>query len=127
MRHHTKKNDLVRYKDKYGRKFKPYEKGIKYIKNIDNFIKLKKPKKNKSQLLKFNKTDVYFENHYNFKKLIAERKDTIFAVINGAVSTKNGKKVLSPGDIVKKGTLLKLSESFYIKKKLTILRIKKNA
>ena len=46
------KNDLVRFKDNYGRQSKPYE-GKKFTKKIDsNFIKFKRPTLEKNQLFK---------------------------------------------------------------------------
>ena len=49
-----KKNDLVRFKDDYGRESKHYE-GKKFTKNLNaNFVKFKKPKLGKKQIYSFN-------------------------------------------------------------------------
>ena len=119
------KNDLVRYNDLYGRALKPYEKGKKFEKKILNYIKLIKPKGKNKQKINFKNTSLFFENHSSFKTIISKSKNTIFAVVNGFVGTKNNSKVLAPGDIVKTGTIKKLSKQFKIKKKLTLLRVEK--
>ena len=49
----------------------------------------------------------------------------IFAILDGKIIDKQGKNVLSYGDIIKTGTLKKLSEAFKIKKYLTVLRVSK--
>ena len=50
---------------------------------------------------------------------------TIFAIIDGGVIDKFGRNVLSYGDIIRTGTLNKLSEVFKIKKYLTVLKVLK--
>ena len=57
--------------------------------------------------------------------IISKNKDTIFAVVNGYVGTRENRKVLAPGDIVKTGTIIKLAKQFKIKKKLTLIRVVK--
>tara|TARA_B100001964_G_C14238968_1_gene603988 strand:- start:685 stop:1374 length:690 start_codon:yes stop_codon:yes gene_type:complete len=117
------KNDLIRFKDNYGRRSKPYE-GKKFTKNIDsNFIKFKKPKIERNQLFKINKVNISLEIHKNFKNLINKKNSTIFAIIDGKVIDKHKGSVLSYGDIIKTGTLKKLSEVFKIKKYLTVIRV----
>ena len=49
----------------------------------------------------------------------------IFAILDGKIIDKQGKNVLSYGDIIKTGTLKKLSEVFKIKKYLTVLSVSK--
>ena len=71
----------------------------------------------------FGKTTVKLEIHKNFKKLISEKNNTMFAVLNGSVCNKKKQKILSPGDIIKTGTFKKLSQVFKINKKLTVLKI----
>ena len=117
------KSDLIRFKDNYGRQSKPYE-GKKFTKNIDsNFIKFKKPKMERNQLFKINKVNISLEVHKNFKNLINKKNSTIFAIIDGKVIDKYKGSVLSYGDIIRTGTLKKLSEVFKIKKYLTVIRV----
>ena len=115
------KNDLVRFNDKYGREKKNYEKGNKITKKNFNLIKLKSFKKDQKYI--FGKTQVILESHYNFKRIIKEKNNVIFAVINGNVSNKKNQKVLLPGDIIKTDTLKKLASKFKIKNKLNLLKI----
>ena len=119
------KKDLVRFKDSYGRETKPYE-GKKFTKKIGRkFIKFKKPKLSKNQTYKMGKVLISLEVHKNFKNLINKKMSTIFAILDGGIADKYGHNILSYGDIIKTGTLNKLSEAFMIKKHLTVLRVSK--
>ena len=119
------KFDLIRFKDNYGRESKPYE-GKSFAKRINSkFIKFKNPDFNTSQFYKVGKVKISLEKHKNFKKLINKSDKTIFAILNGKIVDTKGRNVISYGDIIKTGTLKKLSEIFKIKKQLTILRVYK--
>ena len=119
------KFDLIRFKDNYGRESKPYE-GKSFAKKINSkFIKFKNPDFNTSQFYKVGKVKISLEKHKNFKKLINKSHKTIFAILNGKIVDTKGRNVISYGDIIKTGTLKKLSEIFKIKKQLTILRVYK--
>ena len=117
------KNDLVRFDDKYGREKRPYEQGKKFknLKKDKNFYKLYNFKEKIEYV--FGKTIVKLEIHKNFKKLVSEKNNTIFAVLNGSVCDKKKQKILSPGDIIRTGTFKKLAKVFKIDKKLTVLKI----
>ena len=117
------KNDLVRFKDDYGRQQKSYE-GKKYTKNISSkFIKFKKPKFGKKYTYKINKLKISLEVHKNFKKLIRNRMSTIFAILDGAIVDRHGRNVLSYGDIIKTNDLKTLSEVFKIKQNLSVVKV----
>ena len=117
------KKDLVRFKDDYGRQSKPYE-GKNFTKKINSdFIRFTKPKLGKNQLFKIKKTNISLEIHKNFKNLINKKNSTIFAIIDGNVVDKHKRRVLSYGDIIRTGTLKKLSEVFKIRKYLTVIRV----
>lgn len=117
------KNDLVRFKDAYGRQKKSYE-GKKFTKNIPSeFVKFKKPKLGKKQEYKINKTNISLEVHKNFKKILKNKKNTIFAILGGAITDDHGRKVLSFGDIVKTNDLKTLSEVFKIKNQLSVVKV----
>ena len=64
------------------------------------------------------------ETHKNFRLLNREKMQTIFAVIDGKVVDKFNRSVLSYGDIIKTGTLKKLSQVFKIKSDLKLLKVK---
>ena len=117
------KNDLVRFKDDYGRQQKSYE-GKKFTKNIGSkFIKFKKPKLGTKQNYKINKVKISLEVHKNFKKLIRNKMSTIFGILDGAIVDKHGRKVLSYGDIIRTNDLKTLSEVFKIKKYLSVVKV----
>ena len=119
------KNDLVRFKDSYGREKKPYE-GKEFTKKTsNNEIIFKKTNKKIIQKYTFNnKVELSMETHKNFKLLNKEKMQTIFAILDGQVVDKHNRSVLSYGDIIKTGTLKKLSEVFKIKKNLKLLKVK---
>ena len=119
------KNDLVRFKDKYGREKKPYE-GEEYTTSTDKkHIFFKKTQKKNNQKYYFdNKVELSLEIHKNFSLLKKEKMQTIFAILDGKVVDRNNKSILSYGDIIKTGTLKKLSEVFKIKKFLTVLKVR---
>ena len=119
------KNDLVRFKDKYGRKYKPYE-GVKNFSKIpDSFIKIPNNIRKFPKEYRIEKVKIKIEEHKNFKKINKYKMNTIHAILDGNIINKQNKKILSYGDIIKTGTLKKLSESFKIKKKLLILSVSK--
>ena len=119
------KKDLVRFKDSYGREKKPYE-GKEFTRKTSNKdVIFKKTKKKIIQKYIFdNKVELSMETHKNFRLLNKEKMQTIFAILDGQVVDKNNRSVLSYGDIIKTGTLKKLSEAFKIKKNLTLLKVK---
>ncbi len=119
------KKDLVRFKDSYGREKKPYEGKEFTSKMSKKDIFFKKTKKKTSQKYYFdNKVELSLETHDNFKLLNKEKLETIFAILDGKVVDRNNKSILSYGDIIKTGTLKKLSEVFKIKKSLTVLKVR---
>ena len=117
------KNDLVRFKDDYGRQQKSYE-GKKFTKNIGSkFIKFKKPKLRKKQIYKINNVKIFLEVHKNFKRLITNKRSTIFGILDGAIVDRYGRSVLSYGDIIRTNDLKTLSEVFKIKKYLSVVKV----
>ena len=119
------KKALVRFKDDYGRRSKPYE-GKNFSKNLtENFIKFKRPVFGKDQYYKIGKVKIFLEVHKSFKKLLNKNNQTIFAILNGKIVDSKGRNIISYGDIIRTGTLKKLSTVFKIKHKLTVLRVSK--
>jgi mannose-6-phosphate isomerase-like protein (cupin superfamily) len=119
------KNNLVRFKDNYGRILKPYE--SKFF-----FRPFNQTEKNKIINKKFYKQkwkikNIFYEieNHKDFKKIIQFNKNDICAVVDGNITDFYNREVLSLGDIILKKTLIKMSEVFSIKKKLVLLRLSK--
>ena len=117
-----KKNDLVRFKDDYGRQTKLYE-GKKFTKNIaSNYIIFKKPKFGKKQKYSFKNLEISLEV---CKNLLKKDDKSTSAILDGKIVDNNGQNVISYGEIVKTSTLRILSKVFKIKKPLTLLRVSK--
>jgi len=118
------KNDLVRFQDNYGRRSKPYE-GKNFLKSIGREeVVFKKPTFKNTQTFKFDKVVLSLEIHKNFKKILCNKMSTIFGVLGGQVIDKKGRNILSEGDIIKLGTIKKLSKYFKIKKQLVLIVVK---
>tara|TARA_B100001123_G_C15191823_1_gene979710 strand:- start:120 stop:818 length:699 start_codon:yes stop_codon:yes gene_type:complete len=120
-----KKNDLVRFKDDYGRESKHYE-GKKFTKNLNaNFVKFKKPKLGKKQIYKLNNLKILLEKRRNLKNLVKKDDKTSSAILDGSIVDHQGRNVISYGEIVKTSTLKILSDRFKVKKPITLLRVSK--
>ena len=119
------KNDLVRFKDNYGRAQKSYE-GKKFTKIMtSDLLKFKKPSLRKKQIYKIKKAKIVIETHRDFKKLLKNKPNTIFAILEGSISDTLGRNVLAYGDIIKTNDLKVLSKVFKVKKYLTVLKLLK--
>lgn len=121
----AKKNDLVRFDDKYGRELKAYEGSKSSIKLNNKDIQIKKPIKNGSTIFKSNKVKANIVRLKNLNKIKQFSKNDIFAVISGKLCDKFNRNILAQGDIIKTGTLIKLSEKFKVKKELVFLKVSK--
>lgn len=118
------KNDLIRYEDNYGRRSKPYEGKKNFSQVPGNFFKV--PNKIKKCINhKIDKVKIQIEKHKNFKKINKYKMDTIHGILDGNLVNKDSKKILSLGDIIRTGTLKKLSKNFKIEKYLLILSVSK--
>lgn len=119
------KKDLVRFKDSYGRQRKTYE-GKEFTKNIKSEqIKFKKPTILNKRKYIIGDCKLILEVHKDFKNLTKNTKDTLFAVLNGAVTDNKGNNVLEFGDIVKTIDFKVFSKVFKIKNRLTVLKVNK--
>jgi len=119
------KKDLVRFQDNYGRQQKPYE-GKGFTKKVmPHFLKFKDPTKQNKQFYKIDKSKITIETHKNFKNILKNKKDTIFAIIKGSIVDKEKRKVLSYGDIIKTNDFKVLSKVFKIDKLLSVVKVNK--
>ena len=119
------KFDLIRFEDKYGRENKTYEtKGFMdkdYTKSVLINLDTKK-----NATYKFNNSKLIIKKFKNLNFIKNSKAyDKIFALIEGRIVNNYDNDVLPLGDIVKTGTLKKLSSKFKIKKQITFLIIKK--
>ena len=119
------KNDLVRFKDSYGRAQKPYEGKKNFKESKKDLLNIKKVHFEKKKEFNFKKVKLRLETHKNFNKINRSQKETIFAIVDGSISNKEGKEILSCGDIVKTDDMRTLSKVFKIKKKLSIIKVNK--
>ena len=117
------KNDLVRFQDVYGREKHNYE-GKKYTSKIDSkFIKFQKPTLKKKQEFLFNNVKLSIEIHSNFKSILKNKKDSIFAILDGAITNHRNISVVNCGDILRVDDFKILSKVFRIKKTLKIVKL----
>jgi mannose-6-phosphate isomerase-like protein (cupin superfamily) len=118
------KMDLVRFKDQYGREQQPYE-GLHNMRKLtENEVIFEDPINQMGKKYFFGNVVVSIEKHENLKKIIKEKSDTIFAIIERGLIDKNKNYVLSAGDIVRTDTIKKLAEAFNTNEYMKILKIK---
>lgn len=122
----VEKNDLVRFDDKYGRELGTYEGKKSSVKLTKDDIKIKKPIKNRCIIFKSKKVTASLLCIKNLKNIQQFSKNDIFATLSGKLCDKFNRNILAQGDIIKTGTLIKLSEKFKVREKLIFLRVSKN-
>lgn len=118
------KDDLVRFKDEYGRENTSYE-GENKMTDLDkNDIKFEDPKLDTCNEYMLEGKKIIVEKLSKDRKIKLNNYKEIFAILGGGLFNNKGLCVLSPGDIVSTDTVLKLSENFTILNNITFLRIK---
>ena len=122
----VEKNDLVRFDDKYGRELRGYGGRKGSVKLTKDDIKIKKPIKNGCVIFKSKKVTASLLCIKNLNSIRQFSKNDIFATLSGKLSDKFNRNILVQGDIIKTGTLIKLSEKFKVRKKLIFLKVSKN-
>ena len=116
-------DDLVRFKDEYGRENKPYEDKNSMIKLSNEDPVFEDPELNGMKSYIVDGVSIIINKTSNIETLKNSKKDSIFVILEGGLVSKNSKYVLSPGDIVGMDTIKKLTEVFKIKKSITYLNI----
>ena len=89
------KNDLLRFKDKYGRKSKNYEGSQHTEKNLNKDLQNLKNQKQVKNLYELNKTKVSIEVIKNFKEKINKNDNSTSAILDGSIVNNKGQKVIS--------------------------------
>jgi hypothetical protein len=119
------KSDLIRFQDEYGRQSKGYE-SLKSTKKLEtkNVI-FKFPKKNKTNIYKLNNVKLAISYFKNFNSYKDYDDKSISIICDGELIEKNGKKVISAGEIVRSYTLKKLGDIYKIKNKILIMKATK--
>ena len=116
-------DDLVRFKDNYGRENKPYEDKKNMVKLSNNDPVLEEPQMNKENNYILNGINIQIVKTDKLNILNNLKKNSIVAILDGGLESIDKKLVLSPGDIVGTETIKKLSEVFTIQNKITYLKI----
>ncbi len=117
------KDDLVRFKDEYGRQNKPYE-GKKFMEKLSpSEIIFEEPNLNNSNNYKIENVQIKIEKTNDLNNLRNKDTNSIFAILDGGLKSENNLLVLSPGDIVGGNTIKKLTEVFKIDNYITFLMI----
>ncbi len=117
------KDDLVRFKDQYGRESKPYE-GKNSMEQLSSEEPVfDEPSMNESNTYKIEDNVITIEKTNNIENLKNKDSKSIYAIVDGGLKSDNNLLVLSPGDIVGGDTINKLTEVFKIHKHITFFSI----
>ncbi len=116
------KEDIVRYKDIYGRENKEIE-GKKFYKPLPKKSFLLKEKKFKLSKFKFENLNFELKRYKKLDSKNFKNKNNIHAILDGGLGRKKNNLVLCPGDIVRSDTILKLSQAFQPLSDILILTI----
>ena len=117
------KDDMVRFKDNYGRENKPYENTKHMVKLDSNDPLFDEPKLNSVNEYSVDGVSIKINKTNNLNQLLKLKNDSIIAVLDGGFESENNQLVLSPGDIVGLETIKKLAEIFKIQNYITYLTI----
>ena len=117
------KDDLVRFKDNYGRENKPYEDKKSMVKLNNNDPLFDEPELNSVNEYSVDGINIKINKTNDVNQLLKLENDSIVAVLDGGFESDDSQLVLSPGDIVGLETIEKLAEAFKIKKYITYLTI----
>ena len=115
------KNDLVRFKDKYGRKKKGYE-NIKFFEKLKPDTLIFKNKKHKTNYKLLNKK-ISIETIKNYAQISNYKDRSVSAILDGKIINHQKKTVIKFGEIIKTSTLKALAKEFAIQNKLIVLNI----
>ena len=120
------KDDLVRFKDDYGREKQSYQGSYK-IKQLDNsYLLFKDPDIGNPVVYNLGGIEIKLEKNNTLEGLKGKSLDTIIAVIEGGIRCNKTKKiVLGPGEVIKTGTLIKLAEVFETDDYIKTLSVKR--
>jgi mannose-6-phosphate isomerase-like protein (cupin superfamily) len=117
------KDDLVRFKDEYGRENKPYENENSMIELESDDPLIEDPNLNEKKKYFVGGVPIEICKTNKINVLKDSKKNSIFAVLEGGLVSNDNRYVLSPGDIVGIDTIEKLTEVFKIDKFITYFNI----
>jgi len=116
----VRKNDLLRFRDNYGRKGKPYEK-LSLRDLVKDDVVFKKPKKNNSKVYKFENIKITLKYIKNIIDLKNFKNNSTCAILDGGIFAKNNIPVLNYGEIVRIETVKKFLKFYSVKNKMLVL------
>jgi len=120
------KQDLVRFRDNYGREGKPYEDSTHEIPKVEDCLWITNPELNESKDYVFSNCTLTVKNitDLSYFKNLDESLNIMF--LKGGLLADYGQNVAGPGDIVSVGTINQLTEVFNKIDPQTIIMIIKN-
>jgi len=106
------KQDLVRFKDNYGREGKPYEDETFEIPKVEDCLWIEEPENNTQLTYNFANCELIVKSIDNISD-IAELDDSLNVMfLKGGLQSEYNQNVAGPGDIVVSNTLKQLIEVF---------------
>jgi mannose-6-phosphate isomerase-like protein (cupin superfamily) len=114
------KPDLVRFKDDYGRKDKPYE-GVRFTRKLDKSI-IKFRNTHYKNFYKFGNILVELKKTKKFTRLIKKDYKTSVSILDGEIKDRNGNIIISIGEVVRFSTLKILSKNYIVSKPIFFLQ-----
>ena len=117
------KDDLVRFKDNYGRENQPYEDKKSMVQLEKNDPLFDEPILNSVNKYSVDGVNIKINKTNDVNQLFKLESNSIIAVLDGGFESNDNQLVLSPGDIVGLETIKKLAEVFKIQKYITYLTI----
>lgn len=106
------KQDLVRFKDNYGREGKPYEDTTHEIPKKEDCLWIDEPKFGSENIYNFSNTTLKVMSIENISSLIEIEGEVNVMFLKGGLQSDYGQNVAGPGDIVSSMTLKELSKVF---------------
>lgn len=117
------KDDLVRFKDNYGRENQPYEDKKSMVELEKNDPVFDEPILNSVNEYCVEDVNIKINKTNDVNQLLKLDSKSIIAVLDGGFESNDNQLVLSPGDIVGLETIKKLAEVFKIQNYITYLTI----
>lgn len=118
------KGNLVRMEDEYGRQEKPYE-GKDSLLPSAGEIRLKTPKNGRPRNYQLDGCSLTLERVKTVAGLRGRPKDEVIVVLSGGLESRDGERVLGPGDVVSADILGRLAEKFLSPAGSEILALRK--
>lgn len=106
------KQDLVRFKDNYGREGKPYEDSIHEIPKAEDCLWIVNPEPNSSIDYNFSNCTLAVKHISDISSLFKIEDSLNIVFLKGGILTDYGQYVAGPGDVIIASTLKKLTNVF---------------